>query len=99
MHHQKLKNSYRITYPNLSLNHSPNQGSAGPGFVNQDRDREISPFSPANEIGTGILYLESQCHDRDREWIITSPANETGMGPYLVPGLSKVPGIFFWSRK
>jgi hypothetical protein len=28
------------------------QGSAGPGFVNQDRDWEISPFGPVNEIGS-----------------------------------------------
>ena len=26
------------------------QGSAGPGFVSHDWDREISPFGPANEI-------------------------------------------------
>ena len=29
------------------------QASAGPGFVKQDRDREIFPFIPVNEIGTG----------------------------------------------
>ena len=28
------------------------QGSAGKGFVNRDRDQDISPFGPANEIGT-----------------------------------------------
>ena len=28
-------------------------GSTGTGFVNQDREREISPFGPTNEIGTG----------------------------------------------
>ena len=48
--------------------------------------------------GSGILYLESYCRDRDWEWILISPAYETGMGAYLVPGLSKVLGIFHWSR-
>ena len=32
---------------------STNQGFAGPGFVNWNRDQEISPFGPATEIGTG----------------------------------------------
>ena len=29
------------------------QTSAGSGFVKRDRDREIFPFGPANDIGTG----------------------------------------------
>ena len=30
------------------------QGSAGPGFVNQYRDRDISPSGPADEMGNAI---------------------------------------------
>ena len=30
-----------------------NSASAGPGFVNRDWYREIFPFCPVNEIGTG----------------------------------------------
>ena len=60
----------------------------------QDRDREISPFGPVNEIGTrNILSLAVGTGTG----ILISPTNETGTGPYLVPGLSKVPGIFHWS--
>ena len=36
-----------------TINTSSDQGSVGPGFINRDRDREISQFGPANEIGTG----------------------------------------------
>ena len=75
------------------------QGSAGPGFVNRDWDWEIPPFGPANEIGTGNSLSWVLLSGRDREWILISPAYETGMGPYLVPGLSKVPGTFQWSHK
>ena len=41
-----------------------------PGFVNQDREREISPFGPANDMEPGIY--------------ISSPIKYTGMGPYFV---------------
>ena len=63
------------------INQAAHQGSAGPCFVNQDRDWKISPFFPAVRLGPGFFCLESRCCDRDLEWILINAPNETGISP------------------
>ena len=73
-----------------------NHVSDWPCFVN--RDREISPCGPGNDIKTGNFM--SHCCDQGGKWILFSPTNVTGAGPYLVRGLSKVLGtgiLLQWS--
>ena len=62
-------------------------------------DREISPFSPANEIGTGNSTSQVLLLGLGSGMDFDQSANETRTGPYLVLGLIKVPGNFHWSRK
>ena len=60
------------------------QGSTGTGFVNRDRDWEISPFAPTNELGTenslsqvslselGLGMDFNQSRSFDQDWTILS---------------------------
>ena len=70
------------------------QGFAGAAFVNQYRDREITPFGPTNDIGTGnsiswVLLLGpgsgmdyNQSHYWDQDGTILSPGTQQGPGNY-----------------
>ena len=90
------KTSQTLYFPSHSLPHRALQDqvlSIGTGT------QKYPHMVPHMRLGPGTLFLEFRCCDRDPEWILVSPTNETGMGSYLIPGLSKVPGIFHWSRK
>ena len=55
---------------------------------------DISLIFQSGPAGPGFVNW-----DRGRDISTFGPTNETGTVPYLVPGLSKVLGIFHWSHK
>ena len=63
------------------LIYSTMQASAGPGFI--QRDREFFPFGPANEIGTGNYISSVSLLGPGSGMDLDQSRYETGTGPYL----------------